>query len=207
MWKSKAICGKAAFEFYASNPNEITLHINDEVLIAPKYIQDEMRVTNTGWVYAACKDNTGFVPLNYLLINKPKNYSKKPETMRNVQREVGFSKPSTSKAGTKHVSFGNAQFYDDSSKSLVTQPIDDQPCNSNENENAVLSNVVNLQPEPTECVVEKSDVSNATENAEVCKKSNTVDSSHIIDEHSNETEEKQKLIDESNVTIAIKDGE
>lgn len=64
------IQAKAAFDFVATSPNELTIQTNDLVLLAPTYIQEDMQLKNTGWAYASCKGKAGVVPLNYLIISK-----------------------------------------------------------------------------------------------------------------------------------------
>lgn len=72
-WKSPGVRAKAAFDFVSTNNNELSLNTNDEILLAPKYIQDEMKLTNTGWAFAIRNGRSGVVPLNYIVIMKRVN--------------------------------------------------------------------------------------------------------------------------------------
>ncbi|KAL3287200.1 hypothetical protein HHI36_001677 [Cryptolaemus montrouzieri] len=69
-WKSPGIAAKAAFDFTASNPQEMSIVTNDEVILAPTYIQESMKLKNSGWVYALSNGKSGIIPLNYLVLNK-----------------------------------------------------------------------------------------------------------------------------------------
>lgn len=57
----------AIYNFDASSPNELTIRAGQPVLIAPKSIQVEQNLLNTGWVLASV-DNTvsGLIPVNYV---------------------------------------------------------------------------------------------------------------------------------------------
>lgn len=69
-WKSplEAI---AMFNFDSSNANELTIRAGQTVTIAPKAIQLEQNLLNTGWVLASVDLVTsGLVPVNYLQGNK-----------------------------------------------------------------------------------------------------------------------------------------
>ncbi|XP_058062418.1 peroxisomal membrane protein PEX13 [Anopheles bellator] len=54
--------------FDASNPQELTIRAGQMVLLAPKQIQLDRHLLNTGWVLAAAIDrkSTGIIPLNYV---------------------------------------------------------------------------------------------------------------------------------------------
>lgn len=69
-WKSPGVSAKAAFDFIATSNNELSINTNDEILLAPKSIQDEMKLTNTGWAFAVHNGKSGVVPLNYIVIMK-----------------------------------------------------------------------------------------------------------------------------------------
>lgn len=95
-WKSSGVRAKAAFDFTTTNNNELSLNVNDEILLAPKYIQDEMKLTNTGWAFAVRNGRSGVVPLNYIVIMKRINRNENIPVPRiqNVEKEkkVTFGK-------------------------------------------------------------------------------------------------------------------
>ncbi|XP_044747089.1 probable peroxisomal membrane protein PEX13 [Coccinella septempunctata] len=87
-WKSPGVPAKAAFDFVGSNPSEMSIALNDDVVIAPLYIQESMKLRNTGWAYALSKGKSGLVPLNYLLLNKStKKQDPIPVATSNLSRE------------------------------------------------------------------------------------------------------------------------
>lgn len=100
-WKSQGIIAKAAFDFIATAPNELTIRTNDEILVAPKYIQDEMKLTNTGWVYAVFNGKFGLVPMNYLVIVNNNVNSTSGRLVRVPRMPL--------KSNLKRVSFGENQ--------------------------------------------------------------------------------------------------
>ncbi|XP_035779844.1 probable peroxisomal membrane protein PEX13 [Anopheles albimanus] len=55
-------------DFDASNPQELTIRSGQMLLLAPKQIQLDRHLLNTGWVLAAPMDrkNAGIIPLNYV---------------------------------------------------------------------------------------------------------------------------------------------
>lgn len=57
----------AIYNFDASNPNELTIRAGQTVLIAPRSVQVEQNLLNTGWVLATV-DNavSGVIPVNYI---------------------------------------------------------------------------------------------------------------------------------------------
>lgn len=100
-WKPQALKAKAAFDFIATAPNELTVRTNDEILIAPKHVQDEMKLTNTGWVYAVSNGKFGLVPMNHVvLVNN--NVNSTSERIVPVPRMP-------LKSNLKRVSFGENQ--------------------------------------------------------------------------------------------------
>lgn len=133
-WKSPGVPAKAAFDFVGSNSSEMSIATNDDVLIAPLYIQESMKLRNTGWAYALSNGKSGLVPLNYLLLNKSNrrpdpvsvasgilnqgdpistnvenaNWFLEPEP---VESDDAVSKPK-GKTHTKRVSFGENQIFE-----------------------------------------------------------------------------------------------
>uniref|UniRef100_A0A182NNR9 Peroxisomal membrane protein PEX13 n=1 Tax=Anopheles dirus TaxID=7168 RepID=A0A182NNR9_9DIPT len=59
---------QALHNFDASNPQEMSVRAGQIVLLAPKQIQTDRHLLNTGWVLAATSDRkaTGIIPLNYV---------------------------------------------------------------------------------------------------------------------------------------------
>ncbi|KAJ8925353.1 hypothetical protein NQ315_009183 [Exocentrus adspersus] len=108
-WKSPGIRAKAVFDFIATAPNELTILTNDEVTLAPTYIQEEMNLKNSGWAFAVCKGKSGVVPLNYLVISKNKPVGNSIENTLPVPRP---SSRNSTKTNTKRVSFGENQIFE-----------------------------------------------------------------------------------------------
>lgn len=88
----------------------MSLKINDEILLAPTYVQEDMKLVNTGWAFAVCNGKSGVVPLNYLvLVNNPSS--------SNDNKYVPIPRPSNNnntkkqplKSNLKRVSFGENQ--------------------------------------------------------------------------------------------------
>lgn len=69
-WKSPGIKARAAFPFVSTSPSELSLQTNEDVLLAPTYVQEEMKLVNSGWAFAVSKSGkSGLVPLNYLVLS------------------------------------------------------------------------------------------------------------------------------------------
>lgn len=85
----------------------MALRTNDEITLAPTYIQEEMKLVNTGWVFATCNGKSGVVPLNYLVLvnnnnnNITNNEVPVPRIPNNNQVPL--------KSSLKKVSFGQNQ--------------------------------------------------------------------------------------------------
>ncbi|KAF7273209.1 peroxisomal biogenesis factor 13 [Rhynchophorus ferrugineus] len=122
-WKSPGVMAKACFDFIATSPNELTIHTNDNITLAPAYIQEEMNLKNTGWAYAVHNGKAGVVPLNYIVISK-----KAPDhpptisvpTKSTIKEE---SSASPAKTHTKRVSFGDIQIFDTEDCSIRKESI------------------------------------------------------------------------------------
>lgn len=104
-WLSTGVRAKAAFDFVATSPNELTINRNDEIVLAPKQIQEEMRLYNTGWAFATCNGRSGVIPLNYIVVVKNVNKS-------NRQNLSELPVPPTSAQRPKRVSFGENQIFE-----------------------------------------------------------------------------------------------
>lgn len=112
----------------------MSINTNDEVIIAPLYIQEAMKLKTTGWAYALSNGKSGLVPLNYLLLNKS---NKKPvptsaassrqktedSVLKNYENTNWFSETTVDtpdesepkpkgKTHTKKVSFGENQIFE-----------------------------------------------------------------------------------------------
>ncbi|XP_053687761.1 peroxisomal membrane protein PEX13 [Sabethes cyaneus] len=62
----------AVFNFDSTHPNELTIRAGQPVLIAPKAVQIEHNLLNTGWVLATMDNTTsGLIPINYIQGSKP----------------------------------------------------------------------------------------------------------------------------------------
>ncbi|GJQ76441.1 hypothetical protein Trydic_g2154 [Trypoxylus dichotomus] len=104
-WLSSGIRAKAAFDFVSTSPNELTINTNDEIVLAPKHIQQEMGLYNSGWAYATCNGRSGVIPLNYILVVKNINKS-------NRQNLSELPIPPSSMQKPKRVSFGENQIFE-----------------------------------------------------------------------------------------------
>lgn len=69
----RAYLATAAYDFSATQPNELSFHAGEKLYIAPKCTQ------NKGWMYA-CNERkeTGLIPSNYLLL-KPTKHTRNPQ--------------------------------------------------------------------------------------------------------------------------------
>ncbi|XP_058837871.1 peroxisomal membrane protein PEX13 isoform X2 [Topomyia yanbarensis] len=57
----------ALFNFDSTNPEELTIRAGQQVLIAPKTVQVEQNLLNTGWVLASIDNTTsGLIPVSYV---------------------------------------------------------------------------------------------------------------------------------------------
>lgn len=66
-WPEPGKKAVAQYPFQATNAQELSLRPGEEILIAPKSIQDEMQLSGTGWILAASNPNSfGLVPINYI---------------------------------------------------------------------------------------------------------------------------------------------
>ncbi|XP_022899830.2 peroxisomal membrane protein PEX13 [Onthophagus taurus] len=125
-WKSAGIRAKAAFDFVATSQNELTINTNDEVLLAPKHIQEEMRLYNTGWAFATCNGRSGVVPLNYLVTMKNVNNNKPIPAVSFPAQNIETTQIPESSNKPKSVSFGGTQFIEPeaSSNSALIESLD-----------------------------------------------------------------------------------
>ncbi|CAG9768576.1 unnamed protein product [Ceutorhynchus assimilis] len=113
-WKSPGIDAKACFDFVGTSPNELTIHTNDNLLLAPTYLQEEMNLKNTGWAYAFYNGKGGMIPLNYIVISK----NGKILGTSNMKEAN-----SNGKTHSKRVSFGDIEIFENGEDGIRKQPI------------------------------------------------------------------------------------
>ncbi|XP_066143535.1 peroxisomal membrane protein PEX13 [Euwallacea fornicatus] len=112
-WKSSGIKAKACFDFIPTSHNELTMHTNDNITLAPTYLQEELHLKNTGWALAEHNGKSGLVPLNYIVINKsgvlPESANREVlvPRMSNIKDSNGASK-----SQAKRVSFGDIEIFE-----------------------------------------------------------------------------------------------
>lgn len=119
----------------------MTVQTNDIITLAPTYIQEEMKLKNTGWVFAVFNGKSGLVPLNYIVISKSKPITGILDNTVPVPRAINSSN-STPKTHTKRVSFGETQIFEnidlEDYKKEVT--VDDSKSSQNDNSDRNKSN-------------------------------------------------------------------
>lgn len=70
-----------------------------------------MNLKNSGWAFAICRDKTGLVPLNYLVISKSRPIHN--NKFQNEVEDVPVPRNSNvTKTHTKRVSFGETQVFE-----------------------------------------------------------------------------------------------
>lgn len=69
-WKSPGRKVRVQYAFQGRSSEELTVQPGEQILIAPKAVQDSMQLAGSGWVFAVSKNqsNAGLVPINYLQI-------------------------------------------------------------------------------------------------------------------------------------------
>lgn len=104
---------KAVFDFIATSNNELTIQKNDIITLAPTYVQEDMKLKNTGWAFAVLNGRSGVVPLNYIVVStgRPlvKSFDKKGMNNNNDEEAVSSN---SAKTHTKRVSFGENQIFE-----------------------------------------------------------------------------------------------
>ncbi|KAF5274410.1 hypothetical protein FQA39_LY07290 [Lamprigera yunnana] len=127
-WKSPGIKVKAAFDFRATTPNELNLRVNDELLLAPTYIQEEMKLTNTGWAFAVGNGNAGLIPLNYIVLSKRMNNGVLKNSNNNNNQDLPIIDNRTHpKNHVKRVSFGKNQIIESNGTERIVKIPDPDP--------------------------------------------------------------------------------
>ncbi|KAH1001953.1 hypothetical protein HUJ04_005907 [Dendroctonus ponderosae] len=127
-WKSPGIKAKACFDFVATSPNELTIHTNDNILLAPTHIQEEMNLKNSGWAYGVHNGKFGMIPLNYIVISK--NNKAVPETVpipriSNIKDANG-----PVKTHSKRVSFGDIEIFENDENLIRKEKLPDESADS-----------------------------------------------------------------------------
>lgn len=65
-WKNP-VEAVAIYNFDGANPGELTIRAGQPILIAPRTVQTEQNLLNTGWVLASVDNTTaGLIPVNYV---------------------------------------------------------------------------------------------------------------------------------------------
>lgn len=115
----------------ATAPNEMSLQVNEDITLAPGYIQQQMKLDGTGWAFAVGRGKSGLVPLNYLVVNGDKSNKNIV-----VPRDV---KSGPLKSSLKRVSFGENQIMntDDVDKKLMSSNSNNENGDSNNNKDTV----------------------------------------------------------------------
>lgn len=88
-------------------------------MLAPTYIQEEMKLVNSGWAYAVGRQKSGLVPLNYLVLTGGGG-NRSNSTEVPIPRD---GKQMPLKSSLKRVSFGENQIMhtDDVDKKLMNE--------------------------------------------------------------------------------------
>lgn len=105
----------------------MSLQINEDITLAPTYIQEQMKLVNTGWAFAVSRGKSGLVPLNYLVLSGARINNEVP-----IPRD---GKPVPLKSSLKRVSFGENQVMntDDVDKKLMSSVENVGDSNNNNN--------------------------------------------------------------------------
>lgn len=135
---------KVVFDFIASSPNELQVRTNDEVLLAPTYIQEEMKLINTGWAFAIGNGKSGLIPLNYLVLSTKSNGVLKHSQIQNRNGYLPVPRDITERvyprSSHKRVSFGEEQIIDSNGTEHVVK-IPDVESSPNNKENSSYDKV------------------------------------------------------------------
>ena len=147
-WKTPGVKVKAAFDFKATSPSELSLRVNDELLLAPTYIQEEMKLTNTGWAFAVGNGKAGLVPLNYIVLSKRinnsgvlKNSNNNNNIVYNQESPTLDSNKGTTKNNVKRVSFGENQIIESNGTERIVKIPDTDGSTNIDNDKESTNNV------------------------------------------------------------------
>lgn len=122
-WKSPGIKAKVCFDFIATSPNELTVHTNDNITLAPTYIQEELHLKNTGWAYAVLNGKSGVVPLNYIIISKGMPSVEEAQKVLVPRMSNMKEVNNTGKTHSKRVSFGDIEIFENGENSVRIEKI------------------------------------------------------------------------------------
>lgn len=122
-WKSPGIKAKVCFDFIATSPNELTVHTNDNITLAPTYIQEELHLKNTGWAYAVLNGKSGVVPLNYIIISKGRPSVDEAQKVLVPRMSNMKEVNNTGKTHSKRVSFGDIEIFENGEDSVRIEKI------------------------------------------------------------------------------------
>lgn len=131
-WKSPGIKAKACFDFVATSPSELTIHTNDNILLAPTYIQEEMNLKNSGWVYGVHNGKSGMIPLNYIVISKSNNNNNQAAPEKVLIPRISNIKDSNGpvKTHSKRVSFGDIEIFENDETLIRKEKLPDESADS-----------------------------------------------------------------------------
>lgn len=58
---------KAMYNFRATNPHELSFQAGQQIVVAPREVQQTQKLLNTGWALASVDNHTsGLIPINYV---------------------------------------------------------------------------------------------------------------------------------------------
>lgn len=58
---------KAVYNFRAANPHELSFQAGQQIIVAPREVQQTQKLLNTGWALASIDNRTsGLIPINYV---------------------------------------------------------------------------------------------------------------------------------------------
>lgn len=120
----------------------MSLQINEDITLAPTYIQEQMKLVNTGWAFAVSRSGkSGLVPLNYLVLSGGGGGgSGRVNSTVPIPRDEN-GKPVPLKSSLKRVSFGENQVMnmDDVDKKLMSSVEIENSGDSNNNKDGDAS--------------------------------------------------------------------
>ncbi|KAK5648650.1 hypothetical protein RI129_003542 [Pyrocoelia pectoralis] len=153
-WKTPGVKVKAAFDFRATSQNELSLRVNDELLLAPTYIQEEMKLTNTGWAFAVGNGKSGLIPLNYIVLSKrinnggvlknSYNYNNNNKLSNYNEELPTLESKALPKNNVKRVSFGENQIIESNGTERIVKIPDTDSTTSTSNDNNTNLNDVEV---------------------------------------------------------------
>lgn len=87
------------YNFRASNPHELSFQAGQQIIVAPREVQQTQKLLNTGWALASIDNRTsGLIPINYVQritvdVNSTITDTKPPmeenvDMVKNIQEQV-----------------------------------------------------------------------------------------------------------------------